>query len=93
VDRILLAQRGFEFSWASGRCRDGMMTASLVLSPGPYQVLINVQWGGKNIEGIVSHFRRILRQPPETWPNVQCNPQVRGLGPEPIMGPGWNRPK
>ena len=86
VDRTVLVRRGLEFSWASGRCRDGMMTASLVLTPGPYQVLINVQWDGKNIEGIVAHFSRILSQPPETWPNVECNPQVRGLGPPSIKG-------
>jgi hypothetical protein len=29
VDRGALALRGFVFSWASGRCRDGMMTAAL----------------------------------------------------------------
>jgi len=93
VDRAVLERRGCEFSWASGRCRDGMMTVSLVLTPGPYQVLVSVPWDGKNIEGIAAHFRTILSQPPETWPNVECNPQVRGLGPPPIMGPSWNRRK
>jgi hypothetical protein len=36
VDRDLLARLGFVFSWASGRCRNGMMTAALVLTPGPF---------------------------------------------------------
>jgi hypothetical protein len=62
------------------------MTVSLVLTPGPYQVLVSVPWDGKNIEGIAAHFRTILSQPPETWPNVECNPQVRGLGPPPNHG-------
>jgi len=81
------------FSWASGRCRDGMMTAALVLAPGPYQVLINVPWNGEDIESIVRQLRIILGQPPEMWPNVECNPQVRSLGPPPITGPGWIRNK
>ena len=93
VNRTLLVRRGFEFSWASGRCREGMMTVSLFLAPGPYQVLINVPWDGKDIEGIITTFKAILAEPPETWLNVECNPQVRGLGPPPIMGPGWNTRK
>lgn len=93
VDRDLLARRGFVFSWASGRCRHGMMTAALVLTPGPFQVLINVPWNGDNIESIVRQLSLILGQPPEKWPNVECNPQVEGLGPPPITGPGWIRNK
>ena len=58
----VLARRGFEFSWASGRCRDGMMTASLGLTPGPYQVLVSVPWDGENIDGMVAHFAAILSQ-------------------------------
>ena len=91
VDRAALARRGSEFSWASGRCHHRMMTVSLVLTPGPYQVLINVPWDGENIEGIVAHFKEILSQPPETWTKVECNAQVRGLGPPSITGAGWNR--
>jgi hypothetical protein len=62
-DRDLLARRGFVFSWASGRCRHGMMTAALVLTPGPFQVLINVPWNGDNIERIVRQLSLILGQP------------------------------
>jgi hypothetical protein len=61
-----------------------MMTAALVLAPGPYQILINVPWNGEDIESIVRQLRLILGQPPEMWPNVESNPQVRGLGPPPI---------
>src|SRR5437899_10974211 len=84
VDRGALALRGFVFSWASGRCRDGMMTAALVLAPGPYQVLINVPWNGEDIESIVRRLRLILGQSHEMWPNFECNPQGRSLGPPPI---------
>jgi len=93
VDRAALARRGFEFSWASGRCRNGLMTVSLVLTPGPYQVLVSAPWDGENIDGIVAHFAANLSQSPETWANVECNAQVRGLDPPPIAGPGWNREK
>ena len=89
VDRTSLARRGFEFSWASGRCTDGMMTASLLLRPGPYQILVRLPWNGKDIDSIVSQFKAILSQPPETWSNVQWNPQAQGLGPPPIGGRGW----
>ena len=68
-----------------------MMTAALVLAPGPYQVLINVPWNGEDIESIVCQLSLILGQPPEMWPNVEWNPQVRGLGPPPITGQGWIR--
>lgn len=88
VDRASLARRGFEFSWASGRCFEGMMTVSLMLTPGPYQVLVRQPWDGKDIDGIVSKFKKILSQPPETWPNVQWNPQVKGLGPPPFADSG-----
>jgi hypothetical protein len=89
VDRALLAFRGFDFSWSSGRCRQGMMTVSLLLGPGPYQVLIHLPWSGKDIEGIVNQFKTVLSRPPETWPNVECIAQAQGLGPPPITGPGW----
>lgn len=70
-----------------------MMTASLVLTPGPYQVLVSVSWDGENIDGIVARFAAILSQSPETWLNVECNAQVRGLDPTPIAGPGSNTEK
>jgi len=89
VDRTLLTRFGFEFSWASGRCTDGMMTASLLLRPGPYQILVRVPWNGDDIDSIVSQLKTILSQPPETWPNVQWNALAQGLGPPPITGPGW----
>ena len=84
VDRTALRQKGFELSWVSGRCRDGMMKAALILTPGPYQVLVGVPWNGKDIEVIVERFKRVLSESPEKWPNVQCNPQAGGLGPPPI---------
>ena len=89
VDKASLARRGFEFSWASGRCTSGMMTVSLMLRPGTYQILVRLPWNGEDIDSIVSQFKRILSQPPETWPNVRWNPQAKGLGPPPIVGPGW----
>jgi len=67
VDRAALARRGFQFSWASGRCRNGLMTVSLVLTPGPYQALLSVPWDGEGIEGVVAQFGEILSQPPEIW--------------------------
>ena len=42
-----------------------MMTAALVLEPGPYQVLINVPWNGEDIESIVRHLGLILGHAPE----------------------------
>ena len=87
VNGPLLAAYGFEFSWASGRCSLGAMTASLLLKPGPYQVLVRLPWDGQDIDGIVGKFNTLLRQPPECWPIVECNPQVDGLGPPPFAPP------
>ena len=89
VDKTSLARRGFEFSWASGRCTDGMMTASLLLRPGPYQILVRLPWNGQDINDIVDQFKSVLSEPPEMWLNVQWNPLAQGLGPPPIAGPGW----
>jgi hypothetical protein len=90
VDRTSLARRGFEFFWASGRSPKGMMTASLLLRPGPYQVLVRLPWDGKDVGDIVRQFETILRRSPEDWPGVECNPQAQDLGPPPFTGPGWN---
>jgi len=89
VDRKSLARRGFEFTWASGRCKDGMMTVSLVLRPGPYQILVELAWNGEDIDSICSQFKSILSQPPETWPIVLCIPQERGLASPSFVGPIW----
>jgi hypothetical protein len=89
VDRRRLADRGFQLCWASGRCSEGLMTVSLLLSPGPYQVLVRLEWDGENIDAVVGQFKAILHQSPETWPSVECNPQKEGLGDPPITGPGW----
>jgi hypothetical protein len=89
VDRTWLTGRGFEFSWASGRCMQGMMTAAFVLTPGPYEVLVNLPWDGEDVRTIVAEFKKTLSQPPETWPNLQCYPQAPGLLLPPIAGSGW----
>jgi DNA invertase Pin-like site-specific DNA recombinase len=50
---------------------------------------VRLPWNGKDIVSIVSQFKTILSQPPETWSNVQWNPQAQGLGPPPIAGRVW----
>jgi hypothetical protein len=89
VDRTSLARRGFEFCWASGRSPEGMMTVSLLLRPGPYQVLVRLPWDGGDVEEIVRQFATLTSRSPEVWPNVECNAQAQDLGPPPIHGPGW----
>lgn len=90
IDNDSLGTWGFTFSWASGRCRTGMMTVALLLEPGPYQVLLGLPWDGENIEDIVQRMTATLALHPETWPNVECNPQAEDLGPPPFRGAGWN---
>lgn len=90
INRTSLASHGLEFSWASGRCPQGMMTASLLLCPGPYQILVRLPWDGRDVDEIVRQFEALLCRPPEEWPNVECNPQAHDLGPPPVTGPGWN---
>jgi hypothetical protein len=89
VDKTALGSRGFIFSWASGRCREGMMTVALMLSPGPYQVLVNLPWDGKSVENIVDQFALLLRVEPASWPEVEWYPQAQQLGPPPFEGAGW----
>jgi hypothetical protein len=89
VDKAALERRGFAFSWVSGRCRQGSMTVSLMLSPGPYQVLVNLPWDGTSVQSIVDQFASLLRGEPASWPDVDCYPQVQRLGPPPFEGPGW----
>lgn len=89
IDKTVLEDNGLFFSWASGRCEDGMMTVALLLNPGPYQVLVKIPWDGKSVESIVDRFRLLLQESPESWPNVECYPQAQGLGKPPVVGPGW----
>ena len=89
VDKSILERRGLVFSWASGRCRERNITVALMLSPGPYQVLVNLPWDGKSIENIVDQFASLLRAEPASWPDVDCYPQAQHLGPPPFSGPGW----
>jgi len=81
IDHSALAKQGFKFDWASGRCAEGMMTVSLMLHPGPYQVLVKLPWNGNDITEIVSVFCDLLGQPPNTWPTVDYYPQKRDLPP------------
>lgn len=90
VDRAALAKKGFEFEWASGRCKGGTMTVSFELTPGPYQILVELPWNGQDVQSIVDEFKVILGNPPESWPSVRWHPKTRGLGPPPISGSGWN---
>jgi len=71
VDRASLESRGYRYAWASGRCREGMMTVSLFTVPGQYQILVNEPWDGKGIESIVGRLVDILGQERDKWPNVE----------------------
>jgi hypothetical protein len=66
-----------------------MMTSALMLSPGPYQVIVHLPWNGEDVSGIVGDFKAILSQPPQVWPTVEWHPQEQGLGPPPVVGPAW----
>jgi hypothetical protein len=66
-----------------------MMTVSLTLNPGPYQVLVSLPWDVKDVEEIAARFKSKLAGPPENWQNVECNPLAQNLGPPPIRGIGW----
>jgi hypothetical protein len=66
-----------------------MMTVALMLSPGPYQVLVNLPWDGKSVENIVDQFALLLRVEPASWPEVEWYPQAQQLGPPPFEGAGW----
>ncbi|MGB6025537.1 MAG: hypothetical protein WBG40_10070, partial [Candidatus Sulfotelmatobacter sp.] len=61
----------------------------LMLSPGPYQVLVNLPWDGKSVENIVEQFASLLRIEPASWPEVEWYPQAQQLGPPPFEGAGW----
>jgi hypothetical protein len=89
IDRTVLEYNGLVFSWASGRCQPGMMAVSLILKPGPYQVLVKTPWDGASVEGIVGQVKLLLTKPPQSWPNVEWYPQAKGLGPPRLEGPGW----
>lgn len=89
VDRKALERNGFLFDWASGRCRQGFMTVSLTLNPGPYQVLVNLPWDEKEVDDIVARFELRLAENPESWQGIECIPRAQNLGPPPIRGIGW----
>ena len=91
ADRDALARNGFRFSWASGRARQGKMSVSLFLEPGPYQVLIHSPWTGQDPQAIAAILLNALRDSPYTWADVEYYPQAQGLGAPSIAGPRWRR--
>jgi hypothetical protein len=66
-----------------------MMTVTLLLTLGPYQVLVRVPWNDHDIEGILTRLKEILSHPAETWPQRDVLSSMKGLGPPPITVPGW----
>ena len=89
VDTKALEHSGFLFDWASGRCKEGFMTVSLTLNPGPYQILVKLPWDGKAVDDIVARFKLQLAEAPESWQGVECFPLAQNLGLPPIRGLGW----
>ena len=89
VRRDVLARNQLTFSWASGRIQAEAFTISLMLEPGPYQVLLHVPWSGESPEEIARTCAELLERPPDTWPQVVWYPQGADLKPPPFKGPGW----
>jgi hypothetical protein len=92
VDREALARLGLEFSWASGRVEEGVMTVALWLRPGPYQLLVHSPWfqsagPAVNAAAVVD----TLSRSPSSWGNVVWLPQAEGLTRPSIAGFGWRR--
>jgi hypothetical protein len=88
VDRDALARHGFQFSWSSGRLRIGKITVSLLLEPGPYQVLVHSPWI-HHPETAAATMCKILSEPPSAWRDVEYYPQAQGLGAPSINAEGW----
>ena len=91
VDRDALAVNRFQFSWASGRVRNGRMTVALRSDPGPYQVLVHSSWAGRDPEGIARTLCHAILQHPSTWPDVEYYPQGESKEAPVLAGPGWRR--
>lgn len=92
VNRDVLRRFGFAFSWASGRADPGLMTAALLLEPGPYQVLVRVPCGVSDSPELTAEaVINLLAQPPSHWFDVMWLPQAPDLGEPAFAGPGWRR--
>lgn len=90
MDKDVLAQRGLTFQWASGRHTEGEFTVSLLLRPGPYQLLVPVHWEtGEAPELIAQRAADLLRRDPHAWRAVRYLPQAQGLGRPEVAGAGW----
>jgi hypothetical protein len=91
VDREILAHHGLSYSWASGRIRDEMMSVSLMLEPGPYQILVHVPWIAETPGNIAQKCAEVLAKPPGSWEYAEWFPQQAGLGPPSLAGSAWRR--
>jgi hypothetical protein len=89
IDRAALASRGFEYLWSSGSIGPGSMTIAMVLSPGPYQVLVHLQSETLSPEGLAERCLEALRADPSSWSNVTWYPQATGLPAPSLAGAGW----
>lgn len=90
IDRDRLRDNGFTYEWASGRVRAGYFTLSLILEPGPYQVLVHIPWSDTSPAEIARTCAELVATDPRAWPEVQWFPQRRGLESPRIAGAGWS---
>jgi hypothetical protein len=91
VDRQRLAGSGLKFSWASSRASPGLITISLFLEPGPYQVLVRVPWTNLEASALADVVIALLAQSPSSWPDVEWLPQGDKLEVPAISGASWRR--
>lgn len=91
VDRDKLRSIGLEYSWASGRGRSNAMTVALILSPGPYQLIVHAPFRDETPRQAADRIVELLALGPSNWDQVDWFPQTTGLAAPPIAGPGWRR--
>ncbi len=91
VNREILSLRGLTYSWASGRVRKMTFTVSLILDPGPYQVLVHLPWNAEPPEEIADTCAKLLADKPASWAQAEWFPQRPDLGPPSLAGSSWLR--
>ena len=86
-----LRKLGLTVLWAGGRTRENTFTVSLILNPGPYQLLVHLPWADESPETIAARAHQLLTKSPSEWYDVEWFGQVPGLARPSIVRAGWKQ--
>lgn len=87
-----LNRHGLKYQWGSDLLREGKFTVSLLLSPGPFQILVHFPQSDLSPMEQAQSIAAALKKAPDVWNDVEWYNQSGNQDSAPsISGHGWRR--